>query len=323
MQFSADTLKLLDQVNSVYPGSVVLHGNGDATGIINHDQITTDVLGSRLALEVTDATAPDFTATHELLHMLLSLNGFPQIFFQLKVPDSEDLTEQMIVMATYLYRPALHAIIYDEQNKHNLITNDVLEAYIAGIKQEITPETSNDDNAQAALRIMLLLDAQVLFTETKRPEVTDDYQAELKQLYPVAFEAAQYIYEAMHVEKITDAVGLHRAVVAAFETFDEEMQKLGLPLLNAKEFATLTPVLSNRQLRLTVNQVFNIKHIDLLDETTNQTAYIGISKQDEQNSFVISAPEDAKERAEFFKELYQLSVADLFEQIKQPYTIRA
>ncbi|WP_072152672.1 IpaB/EvcA family protein [Weissella viridescens] len=321
MQFSADTLKLLDQVNQLYPGSIVLHGSGDASGIINHEQVTTDVLGERLAIQVTDATAPDFTATHELLHMMLGLGGFPQVFFQLKVADNDDLTEQMIVMSTYLYRPALHAIIYKEQKQHGLITNDVLNGYVKGVEAELTPETSDDEQSQAALRIMLLLDAQVLFSVLDNDQIKAK-QTELMDLYPVAWAAASEILAAMQPEKITNALGLHRAVVAAFTTFDEQMAKMQLPLLNAKEFATLTPVLSERQLRLTVNQIFNIKHVDLLDETTNQTAYIGVTKQDGQNSFAISAPEEETQRAEFFKELYQLSVSELFDQTEQPYTLR-
>ncbi|WP_419155481.1 IpaB/EvcA family protein [Weissella minor] len=321
MHFSDETLKLLDQANAIYPGSIVLHGSGEASGMINHDQITSDVLGSRMALQVTDATAPDFTATHELLHMLLALNGFPQVFFQLKAPNDDDLTEQMMVMASYLYRPALHAIIYQEQFKHGMIDQDVVDAYVAGINHELTPESNEDDNAQAALRIMLLLDAQVFFNAID-VKLGDAAVSELQKLYPVAWKSAKVIFEAMKVDTIKDSLSLHRAVIAAFDNFDVQMAELNLPLLHAKEFATLTPVLSERQLRLSVNQVFTIKHVDWLDETTMQPAYVGLSKQDEQNSFVLPAPEDESERARFFKELYQLSVSELFDQIKQPYTLR-
>lgn len=321
MHFSNETLKLLDQANAIYPGSIVLHGSGEASGMINHDQITSDVLGSRMALQVTDATAPDFTATHELLHMLLALNGFPQVFFQLKAPNDDDLTEQMMVMASYLYRPALHAIIYQEQFKHGMIDQDVAAAYVAGINNELTPESNEADNAQAALRIMLLLDAQVFFNAIDA-KLGDAAVSELQKLYPVAWKSAKVIFEAMKVDTIKDSLSLHRAVIAAFDNFDMQMVELNLPLLHAKEFATLTPVLSERQLRLSVNQVFTIKHVDWLDETTMQPAYVGLSKQDEQNSFVLPAPEDESERAKFFKELYQLSVSELFDQIKQPYTLR-
>ena len=75
MQFSADTVQLVDQVNRVYPGSVVLRGSGEATGVLTHDQVTTDMLGTRLMVEVTDATAPDYSATKELLMMMLTLSG--------------------------------------------------------------------------------------------------------------------------------------------------------------------------------------------------------------------------------------------------------
>ena len=111
MKFAKETITLLDQVNALYPGSVILRGNEEASGAITHDQVSTSMLGTRLMVEVNDGTAPDFLATSELLMMLLTLNGYPQVYFQLKDDDAE-LTHQLMIMTTYLYQPALRAIVY-------------------------------------------------------------------------------------------------------------------------------------------------------------------------------------------------------------------
>ena len=48
MKFAKETITLLDQVNALYPGSVILRGNEEASGAITHDQVSTSMLGTRL-----------------------------------------------------------------------------------------------------------------------------------------------------------------------------------------------------------------------------------------------------------------------------------
>lgn len=316
MKFLDDTLKLLEQVNQVYPGSVILRGQGEASGIITHDQVTTEMLETRLMVEVTDATAPDLQATHELLHMLLTLSGFPQVYFQLKTGD-EDVTNQLMVMATYLYRPALHAIIYREQAKHGLLTAEVAEAYAKGVMTTLTKETPGNRD-EAALRLLTLLDAKVFMHNV--PTDTTAFTATFMDVFPEAWQGATLIFDQMAIDHIVDAFTLHQAIVTAFDGFDAMMITWQLPELNSKEFTTVTPVLSERQLRLPVAQVFDIKHVDLLNQVTGDTAYVGLQKSSGQNSFVLVAPTEAT--ADWFKELYAMPVQDLFDQMKQPFTIR-
>ena len=73
-------------------------------------------------------------------------------------------------------------------------------------------------------------------------------------------------------------------------------------------------------MRLPLAQVYDIKHTDMIDRNTEKTAYVGLNKTDEQNSFVISAPEE--HQPIFFKELYKTSVREVLEQIGQPFVVR-
>lgn len=315
MHFSKETLALLDQVNQLYPGSIVLRGSGEDSGILKHDQVSTSMLGPRMAIEVNDLTAADVLATDELLHIMLSLNGYPQLFFQLAVEKDESLTEQMMVMTSYLYQPVIHSIIYREQAKHGQLTGKVIQAYLRGVADTLEPE-QGDDMAQAALRVMVLLDARVFLAAA---EAESDGK-HLEASYPLAWQAAGRLYQTMDSENITDPFTMHRAIEAVFSGFDEQMADWKLPLLNAKEFVTVTPVLSQRQLRLKVNQVFDIKHVPFTVRDTNQAAYVGLNKADNQNSFVLPTPDG--EQQTFFLAFYQMTVQDLFAQLKQPYTVR-
>lgn len=286
MKFAKETITLLDQVNALYPGSVILRGNEEASGAITHDQVSTSMLGTRLMVEVNDGTVPDFLATSELLMMLLTLNGYPQVYFQLKDDDTE-LTHQLMIMATYLYQPALRAIVYREQAAHGLLTDDVVKGVLVGVQQTLSKETA-DNNGEAALRLLTLLDLQVFLHAV--PSDTTAIVETMTESYPKAWSAAKKIADAMHIDDIKDPFTVHRAVVTAFSMFDEQMVAWDLPEIYASEFATLTPVLSERQLRLPLAQVFDIKHMTMIDRNTDEEAYAGLLKNSGQNSFVLAAP---------------------------------
>ena len=106
-----------------------------------------------MVIIVTDLTAPNYTASHELLHLLMLLKGFPQIFFQLSLGDKE-LDEQMMIMSTDLYNIAMHRVVVAEQRKHGFITDEIEEQYLKGIEHTLTPEKEEDD--ERTLRLLTL-----------------------------------------------------------------------------------------------------------------------------------------------------------------------
>jgi len=315
MSFSEETQKLLAQLNQIYPGSVILREQGENSGVIKAGQVTTDILGTRLMIEVTDLTAPDFIATREMLKMLLTLNGYPQAYFQLETKD-ESITEQLMVMATYLYQPALNAIIYREQAQHGQLTPEIAEAYAKGVMTTISKEDGNRD--EAALRLLTLIDAKIFMAAV--PSDTTQLTDAFKDSFPEAWQAAELIYQQLVVDKIVDPFTVHQAITTLFKAFDAQMIAWDLPELHNQEFTTITPVISKEEAKLSVSEVFGIRHVDLLKHDTKATAFIGEQKSSGQNSFVLNAPAD--ETAEFFKEIYAMSVEELFTQLKQPFTIR-
>ena len=56
--------------------------------------------------------------------------------------------------------------------------------------------------------------------------------------------------------------------MVSVKAFDDELSKLGMVPMNMTEFATLSVVLSERQMRLQVRQLFNIVHSPLDDNLT-------------------------------------------------------
>lgn len=304
---------LLDQVNALYPeGTVFVQFHGDKSGYVRHDQATQKTLPGGLFIIVTDLTAPNYTASHELLHLLMLLRGFPQIFFQLSLGDRQ-LDEQMMIMATDLYNVAMHRVVVAEQRKHGLIDETIEKEYLKGIQATLTKETQDDD--ERTLRLITLLDALVFYGDH-----LDQYADQLKADYPTAFAAAEKIYAEMTKKPIDSPFEMRRNVIKAFTLFDQQMEEWGLPALHNDKFTTLSPVLSERQLRLAVRQVFEIFHSDLKDRQNGKRAYIGLRRSDGQNSFTMDAPQP--ETPEEFKKLYAMPVKQFLEEHHVPYIVR-
>ncbi len=100
------------------------------------------------------------------------------------------------------------------------------------------------------------------------------------------------------------------------------MKQWELPPLHNTEFTTLTSVLSKRQLNLQVKQLFEVFHSELIEVNSNSRAYVGFNRVDDQNSFVLANPKGEKDNPDFFKEVYNKTVKELFDDLKMPYIER-
>ncbi|KRL94598.1 hypothetical protein [Limosilactobacillus equigenerosi] len=308
------TQNLLDQVNALYPqGSVFLDFTGDQVGYVRHDQARQTSLAGGLVITLTDLTNPDYTASHELLHLLMLLRGFPQIFFQLSLGDDQ-LDEQMMIMATDLYNVAMHQVIVAEQREHGLIDEQTEQQYLAGIHATLTDEQTGDDD-ERTLRLLTLLDAIVFFGDH-----LDQVRADLTTRYPVALAAAEQLHADVFAKAPESPFALRRQVVKLFNAFDAQMQAWGLPALHNAEYTTLSPALSERQLRLKVKQVFEIFHSEMKNREHKSESYVGFRRNDHQNSFVLDA--EVEWSPEKFVRLYDMPVQDFLDQNSIPYIVR-
>lgn len=305
---------LLKAVNDLYPGTVMTRVGGAATNELHIDRVSQEVFEDRLLIELAEGTESDFLFGNELLKMLLTLNGVtPQIFFALTFED-DTLDQQMIQIATRMHRTVVHAITYRELQQQGLITDETRQAYLAGVKAELTAENGELDD-ESLWRLLTLLDALVF------ADVSGADFSELTTLYPLAATAAKKLIMPILAADLKQSRHIRRQITTLFGGVDEVLTAWGKPTVNAKEYVTLTSVLSDRQLTLPVSQVFTIYHSEMIDFQTKKAAFVGLGQVDSQNSFVISQPDD-QDSAAFFKTLYQMKVGDLFKQLALPYIHR-
>lgn len=307
---------LINAVNQLFPGTITVTFIGKLqSGYVRHDQAQAVQDGKNVIIQIADLSAPNYTASHELLHLLMVLRGFPQVFYSLTTGDDK-LDDQLKMMGTELYDIVSHFVVVSEQRKHGLINDEIEQMYFKGIYATIKPEPDPLDD-EMMLRLTTLLDAMVFYGD-KLATVAD----KLKKDFPVSYAAAEKLY-AIITDKPTDSpFSLRRNVVKLFKAFDEQLKDWELPALHNTEFTTLTSVLSERQLGLEVKQLFEVYHSELVEINSNTKAYVGFNRVDDQNSFVIANPKGDQDNPEFFKDVYGKTVKQLFDDLKMPYIIR-
>ncbi|ABJ63609.1 IpaB/EvcA family protein [Levilactobacillus brevis] len=316
VQLNTEVQGLLDQVNALYPGKVSVSFISDQqVGFVRHDQAQQVKVGDDIVIQVADLTAPNYTAAHELVHLLMVLSGFPQVFFSLTTGQPQ-LDEQLMIMGTELYDIVSHVVVVKEQQKHQLITDEIKQLYLNGVTATLKPEPTPVDD-EMTLRTLTLLDALVFFG-TGDQAVMDQFERD----YPISLAAAKKLYAIITEKPVTSPFSLRRNVVKLFKAFDEQLEAWHLPALHNTEFTTLSSVLSQRQLGLEVKQVFEFYHSDMHEKTTQRRAYVGINRTDQQNAFVLPAPAPKEDSPEYFTKYYNLTVEELFKQLKMPYILR-
>lgn len=308
---------LLDEVNDLFPrGSVFVQFHGEKSGFVRHDQAETTNLPGGLVITVTDLTEPNYTASHELLHLLMTLRGFPQIFFELSLGDRQ-LDEQMMIMATDLFNTVAHQIVVAEQRRHGLINEQIEQEYFKGITATLTDEGDQDDG-ERTLRLLTLLDALVFYAGG---HLTEQQEEELQRRYPVAWASAQLLYDQAMSKPVKSPFEMRRTVVKLFKLFDTQLQQWGLPALHNNQFTSLSPVLSKRQLRLEVAQVYDIYHSEMTERNSKRRAYVVLGKGDQQNAFVLPAPQDEYSSDQMLK-FYHQPVEELLKSQNVPFIVR-
>ncbi|MCY9807538.1 IpaB/EvcA family protein [Lentilactobacillus senioris] len=314
IELNSEVQGLINAVNNYFPGEIKVTFIGQLqSGYVRHDQAQAVQDGKNIDIQIADLSAPNYTASHELLHVMMILRGFPQLFFSL-TSGNQELDEQLQAVITELYDIVSHTVVVSEQRKHGLINEEIEAMYMKGIYATIKPE--KDTPSQKTLQLITLLDAMVFYGD--RFELVAE---QLQNDFPTAYAAAEKLYQTITAKPTDSPFGLRRNVVKLFKAFDEQLAAWKLAPLHSTEVATLTSVLSERQLGLKVNQMFELYHSDMKEINSGKQGYVGFNKVDQQNSFVMTTPND-QDDPEFFKATYNKTVKELFDELAMPYIVR-
>ena len=293
---------LVKQVQEIHPGEINFKYHDKKVGYLRHDQAQEYVDNGQITVEVFDLTNPNYTIAHELLHFLLQFKQLPRISFNV-TSGNQALDERIMVTATELYDSLLHFRVYEQQRQLGLVDESVEELYFKGVLAILKPEPKDQRDSWMVLRTLTLFDCLIFFKGQE-----ESILPKLQELYPESLQAAQKLYQIATAKDLESAFALRRAIVKVFAAFDEQLQAWNLMKMNLNEFVTLTAVLSERQSRLQIAQVFEIYHSVFQDNTVFKDAYIGRYQGYQQNTFVFTVPKGQDK--EVFAKVYESKVSD-------------
>ncbi|WP_304652369.1 IpaB/EvcA family protein [uncultured Ligilactobacillus sp.] len=314
-ELATRTKELIKKVEEKFPAGVEIEfKDPKKAGYLRHDQAQHYLHGGKLKIDVYDQTEPDYTIAHELLHFLLMFENTPQVAFNLTTGDS-NRDHKFMVAGIDLYDTVLHTKVYAKQRKLGFIDDRIEELYLKGVLAILKPEPKGKRDEWMVLRTVTLLDALVFYADD-----LDYVLPKFKENYPLSLAAAQKLYALMTEKPLKTAFELRRGVVRLWKSFDKQLGDWNLLAMQLNDFITLTPVLSERQLRLETSALFEFYHTPWQENLTFKTAYVGRFKVDGQNTFIL--PDLGKEPAEGFKKLYAMPVKQLLEELGVEYLLR-
>ncbi len=313
-QLSAKVLDLIEQVKTISKKDLNISFKDEKKGWLSSDQAQVYLHHGQLQLDVYDITAPDYTVSHELLHLLLLAKDTPQISFHMTTGDAER-DSKIMAAGMELYDTVLHLQIYPKQTELGLIDDEITEQYYQGILAQLKPEKDSQVDQWMVLRTVKLVDALVFFAGKQ-----SEAEHKLHDLYPRSFTAAKKLYTILLNKEVSGPQKIRAAVVKLWRGFDEQLDAWGLNGLGLNDFISLEPVLSERQTRLEVTQLFEVYHSSLQDNLHFRPAYIVRYRSDKQNSFVL--PEPAKDKEKIFRNFYAAKIGEMLPQMHVEYLLR-
>lgn len=316
-QLNEQVQQLIKKAEEFQPNGIEIQYHDEKSGFVRHDQAQHFLRNGKLVIDVLDQTDVNYIVSHELLHFMLMFEKLPQIAFNLE-SGRQKLDTKYTATGMELYDILMHFFVYNRQRKLGLIDDQVEDLYFKGILAVLKPEPQDHQDDWMVLRTVNLLDALIFFKDQQ-----DNILPKLRELYPKATAQAEKLYAIITAKPLDSAFNVRRAIVKLYKSFDEALKSYGLYEMNLNSYVSLTPVLSDRQLRLEVRQLFEIFHTDMKENLHFRTAYIGRMKNDQQNVFVIPEPKGSEQqRSVEFRHIYETPVGEYLDSIGVPYLKR-
>ncbi|WP_155286781.1 hypothetical protein [Lacticaseibacillus zhaodongensis] len=308
VELNPQVQELLDQANQGFDTPINIKVDEDTkSGVLRNDngdtEVTRDGVGT---ITISDSTNVDYTLSHELWHLLLQEMNYPTTGTAVHTAN-KSFDDQMRAIAGALESAVIHSLVISWQMDNNIVTPEVLTQVRKGIEEDTPVETDVKDDGEVLTRIFNLLDGLVLLGGPESDLVSAWYTK-----YPVALDIATKLFQVIQDTDIQDARGYRAAIVKLFNKFNEVMVAFDIAL-DFAGFIVVTPVLSTRQLRLSLNQIYQLQDIGYTSNKPHTIAYDAKGIQDGQTAFVLQLAKN-QTSPEFFQKLYARPLRDVLDE---------
>lgn len=309
---SDNIVKQIKQIEQTSNKKVKVYSDFQDQSILTLDQASHVSDDTTIKVEITNEKFANFVLLHELYHIQLEISDQPKIYTAV-TSGQDDLDGRILSTANSIFETLEHSLIIEKQLEDGSFAAATKEAYLAGIEKTLNPNVQIDDANMTFFRALILFDA-VIFGK-KRGD------AEWKRNYTNAFRFVDKAVNIADKNDLTVPFQFRRALVNILDAYNDLIISSGYESMNYHEFLSITPVVSKHQLRLSLNQVYQIKHSTFKMRDTREDAFPLIAINDGQSVAALGFDVN-KVNPEFYKEFYQQSVEETFEANNIDYVIR-
>lgn len=309
---STNIVEQVQKIEQEYNKKIEIYSDYSAHDYLTLDQASHEIKGDVVKVIITNEKYSEFVLAHELYHIALELSDEPSISCAV-TSGKPDYDGQILAIANSVFETLEHISVLKSQKADGTYTDEIKEEYLKGIEVALNPKVSLDLANMRFYRTLIIFDG-IIFGE----HAQDD---KWKDEFPTSFKYADKLVKIAEAHDLSDAFHFRRALVNALDAYNEIILSNGYEGLGYHEFLNITPVLSERQLRLSLNQVYQVKHSAFKNRATGKDAFVLLGINDGQSVTTLDI-DPAKVTPEFYKAFYQYKIIDVFEKEEVKYLTR-
>ncbi|KRN99841.1 hypothetical protein [Companilactobacillus kimchiensis] len=311
-ELSDHIVKQVEKIEQQYNKKIVMYSDYSDQDVLTLDQADHEIKNDQIKIIITNEKYSDFVLAHELHHIELELSDEPSISCALTTNKGE-LDGRILSIANSIFETLEHVTVLKMQKEDGTYNAETKAAYLEGVNRAVRPNVQLDLANMRFYRTLIMFDGMIF------GEHEDD--ADWQNEFSTSYKYAKKLVEIAESNDLTVPFQFRRALINALDAYNEIIISNGYQGLHFHTFLNITPVISKRQLRLSLDQVYQIKHSEYKNRATQRDGFALIGINDGQSVATLNL-DPTKVTPEFYKAFYQYTVDDVFKQEAIKYLIR-
>lgn len=302
----------VEKIEQDYNKKIEIFSDYTQQDFLTLDQASHTMKDDTIKVIITNEKYADFVLAHELHHIELELSDEPEIDCAV-TSGQKDRDGQVLMVANSVFETLEHVTVLQRQKEDGTYTDEIKQEYLKGIDIALRPKVSMDMANMRFYRTLVMFDG-IIFGEHQE-------DADWKDNFPKSFKYASQLVDIAEQNDLSVPFQFRRALVNCLDAYNEIIISNGYQGLHFHTFLNVTPIISKRQLRLSLNQVYQIKHSEYKNRATGRDGFVLIAINDGQGVATLNL-DPSKVTPEFYKAFYQYTVQEVFEKEGIKYLIR-
>ncbi|APX71238.1 hypothetical protein M5C72_10765 [Companilactobacillus allii] len=309
---SDNIVNQISKIEQLTDNKVEIYSDFSDHQFLTLDQASHETKHNKITVTITNEKYSEFVLLHELYHVELENSGEPLISCAVTSGD-RDVDGRIISTANSLFESLEHSLVVQKQIDDGSYTDEIKKEYLKGIDHALNPNVQLDPDNMRFYRSLIIFDA-IIFGQHSE-------DSDWKLNFPVSFKVASKLVKQVEDNDLTKPFQFRRALINVLEEYNDLIISRGYESMHYHEFLNVTPIVSERQLRLNLNQTYNIKHSAFKNRSTGDDAFALIAINDGQSVATLNF-DSTKVNPEFYKAYYQRTLKETFAKNGIKYQLR-